>query len=91
MSNLSFNLSKALASAVVTAAALTGGNNAIAAGCAGAKCGPAKSVTAKCGACKAKCGACKAGAHKAKHKLVHKAKAKCGAKCSAKCGAATKH
>ena len=83
MNQLSSKIAKTLASAVVTAAALSGG--AFAAGCAGTKCGP-KSSMAKCGACKAKCGAampqCAASkAHKAK-----KMKTKCGA-CKAKCGA----
>lgn len=83
MNHLSSKIAKTLASAVVTAAALSGG--AFAAGCAGTKCGP-KSSMAKCGACQAKCGAampqCAASkAHKAK-----KMKAKCGA-CKAKCGA----
>lgn len=62
MNQLSSKIAKTLASAVVTAAALSGG--AFAAGCSGTKCGP-KSSMAKCGACKAKkmktkCGACKA-------------------------------
>lgn len=85
MNHLSSRIAKTLASAVVTAAALSG--NAMAAGCAGAKCGPKQSM-AKCGACKAKCGACKpkcasSKAHAAKAK---KHKSKCGA-CKAKCGA----
>lgn len=57
MNHLSSKIAKTLASAVVTAAALSGG--AFAAGCAGTKCGP-KTSMAKCGSCKAKCGACKA-------------------------------
>lgn len=94
MSNLSSHLTKALASAVVTAAALSG--NVMAATCAGAKCGPKTTATkSKCGACGAKPVACSASG--VKHKTKAKAKAKCGAKCgaakpkcSAKCGAATK-
>lgn len=81
MSMLSSHLSKALATAVVTAAAL--GGNAMAATCAGAKCGP-KKVATKCGACGAKVAACGASGVKAGTKA--KAKAKCGA-CKAKCGA----
>jgi len=82
MNHLSSKIAKTLASAVVTAAALSGG--AFAAGCAGTKCGP-KSSMAKCGACKAKCGATapQCAASKAKAK---KMKAKCGAS-KAKCGA----
>ncbi|OGB84681.1 MAG: hypothetical protein A2535_00555 [Burkholderiales bacterium RIFOXYD2_FULL_59_8] len=57
MNNLSSKIAKTIASAVVTAAALSG--NVMAAGCASAKCGPKQSMS-KCGACKAKCGACKA-------------------------------
>lgn len=82
MNHLSSRIAKTLASAVVTAAALSG--NVMAAGCAGAKCGPKQSM-AKCGACKAKCGACKpkcasSKAHAAKAK---KQKSKCGAKTGA--------
>lgn len=84
MRQLSTQIAKTLASAVVTAAALSGG--AFAAGCAGTKCGP-KTSMAKCGACKAKCGAAKpqcaaSKAHAAKAK-AKKMKAKCGA-CAAK-------
>lgn len=79
MNQLSSKIAKTLASAVVTAAALSGG--AFAAGCAGNKCGPKSSMAkcaAKCGpkSSMTKCGACKA----------KKMKAKCGA-CKAKCGA----
>ena len=84
MNHLSSTIAKTIASAVVTAAALSG--NVMAAGCAGAKCDP-KTNMAKCGACKAKCGAaqpqCAASkAHAAKAK-AKKMKAKCGA-CAAK-------
>lgn len=84
MSRLSSILTRTLASAVVTTAALAG--NAIAAGCGGA-CAP-KRTAAKSGACGAKgcgakCGTCNAKAAKVKAK----AKATCGAKCGAKCGA----
>jgi len=58
MNSFSITLSKAVASAVVTAAALGGCAMACRA-CTGNKCG-AKSSMAKCGACKAKCGACAA-------------------------------
>lgn len=73
MATLSSTLTRTLASAVVTAAALGGcsmmcGARKCAGGTTMQKCGACK---AKCGACKAKCGACKA---------------KCGA-CKAKCGA----
>jgi len=78
MTNLSSKIAKTIASAVVTAAALSG--NVMAAGCAGSKCGPKQSM-AKRGACKPKCAANKAHAAKAK-----KQKSKCGA-CKAKCGA----
>jgi len=78
MNNLSSKIAKTIASAVVTAAALSG--NVMAAGCASAKCGPKQSMS-KCGACKPQCAASKAHATKAK-----KAKTKCGA-CKAKCGA----
>jgi len=85
MNDLSSILSKTVATAIVTAAALSG--NVMAAGCAGAACG-AKQNMSKCGACKAKCGACKpkcaaSNAHIMKKKKSH---AKCGA-CKAKCGA----
>ena len=71
MNNLSSHLSRALASAVVTAAALS--SPAFAATCVGAKCGPKNVATAASGACSAKmCGAKK-----------HKGTAKCGAKCGA--------
>lgn len=74
MNNLSHQLSRALASAVITAAAL--GGNAFAATCAGAKCSPKQAA--------AGCRACKAGGPKAKAKKM----AACGAaKCAAKCGA----
>lgn len=56
MNNLSSTISKTLASAVVTAAALGGCAMACRA-CTGRKCG-AQSAMQKCGACKAKCGAC---------------------------------
>ncbi|WP_156955485.1 hypothetical protein [Polaromonas glacialis] len=81
MSNLSSKIAKTIASAVVTAAALSG--NVMAASCAGAKCGPkqATSSKAKCGACKSKYAA--SSVKGSKNKTV---KAKCGA-CSAKCGA----
>jgi hypothetical protein len=84
MNHLSSTIAKTIASAVVTAAALSG--NVMAAGCAGAKCGP-KTNMAKCGACKAKCGAAKpqcaaSKAHAAKAK-TKRMKAKCGA-CAAK-------
>ena len=88
MSYLSSTLSRTEASAVVTAAALTG--NVMAATCAGTKCGP-KQTAARCGACKAKPAACKASGPKAKGKAKAKCAAKCGAKCApkstAKCGA----
>ena len=74
MRQLSSTLSRALASAVVTAAALSG--PAMAATCAGAKCGP-KPMAAK--------GGCKASAHKVKAKA--KTAGKCAAKCAPKCGA----
>jgi hypothetical protein len=51
-------LSRTLASAVVTAAAL-GGCSMMCRACTGRKCG-AQGVAQQCGACKAKCGACKA-------------------------------
>jgi hypothetical protein len=54
MNTLSSTLTRALASAVVTAAALGG---CAMTGCAGNKCGTKASVQ-KCGACKPKCGAC---------------------------------
>lgn len=54
MSTLSIQLTKALASAVVTAAALGG----CAMMCGAKKCGAGASAQA-CGACKGKCGACK--------------------------------
>lgn len=75
MNNLSHQLSRALASAVITAAAI--GGNAFAATCAGAKCSPKQAAAAGCRACKA-------GGPKAKAKKM----AACGAaKCAAKCGA----
>jgi len=83
MNHLSSKIAKTLASAVVTAAALSGG--AFAAGCAGTKCGP-KSSMAKCGACKAKCGAAMPQCAASKPHKAKKMKAKCGA-CKAKCGA----
>lgn len=55
MNSLSSTLTRTLASAVVTAAALGG----CAMTCGARKCG-ASGMTQKCGACKAKCGACKA-------------------------------
>ena len=55
MISLSSALSRTLASAVVTAAALGG----CAMTCGAKKCG-AGGMMHKCGACKAKCGACKA-------------------------------
>lgn len=58
MNSLSYTLTKALASAVVTAAAL-GGCSMMCRACSGNKCG-AKSTMQKCGACKAKSGACAA-------------------------------
>ncbi len=70
MSSLSATLSKTVASAVVTAAALSGCGMMCRA-CSSRKCG-AQATAAKCGACGAKCGA-KCGA----------CKAKCGA-CGAK-------
>lgn len=76
MNQLSATLTRTLASAVVTAAALSGCAMACRA-CTGRKCG-AQAVMQKCGACKAKCGACKA--------KCGACKAKCGA-CKAKCGA----
>lgn len=81
MSNLSSKIAKTIASAVVTAAALSG--NVMAASCAGAKCGSKQTTAskAKCGAGKSKCAASSAKATKSKT-----VKAKCGA-CSAKCGA----
>lgn len=90
MNHLSSKIVKTLASAVVTAAALSGG--AFAAGCAGTKCGP-KSSMAKCGACKAKCGTampqCAASkAHKTyKTKKMKAKRGACAAKCGAKSGA----
>lgn len=78
MNQLSSLLSRPLATAVVTAAAL--GGNAMAATCA-PKCAPRKTAAA--------CGACKASGPKAKVKKAKcgACKAKCGA-CKAKCGAA---
>jgi len=77
MSTLSSILTRTLASAVVTTAALSG--SAIAAGCGGGACTPKRTAAKSggCGAkgCGAKCGACGAKAAKAK--------AKCGAKCGA--------
>lgn len=66
MNSLSSTLTKTLASAVVTAAAL-GGCAMSCRACSGRKCG-AHGMMQKCGACKANCGACKAkcGACKAK-------------------------
>lgn len=58
MNSLSSTLTKTLAMAVVTTAALGGCAMACRA-CTGNKCG-AKSTMQKCGACKAKCGACAA-------------------------------
>lgn len=58
MLTLSSSLTKTLASAVVTAAAL-GGCAMNCRACGGSKCG-ATSTMQKCGACKAKCGACSA-------------------------------
>ena len=55
MNSLSSTLTRTLASAVVTAAALGG----CAMTCGARKCG-ASGMTQKCGACKAKCGAYKA-------------------------------
>ena len=55
MNSLSSTLTRTLASAVVTAAALGG----CAMTCGARKCG-ASGMTQKCGACKVKCGACKA-------------------------------
>jgi len=68
MSSLSATLSKTLASAVVTAAALSG-RGIMCRACTTCKCGGAQATAAKCGACGAKCGA-KCGA--------------CAAKCGAK-------
>ncbi|MDE1926159.1 MAG: hypothetical protein KGL18_02485 [Burkholderiales bacterium] len=68
MNGLSYRLAQALASAVVTAAALSG--NAFAATCAGAPCAP-RAGAAKCGACKAR-GA--TAAHKARAKAKGAAK-----------------
>lgn len=59
MSSLSATLSRTLASAVVTAAAL-GGCSMMCRACGGRKCGSAQTTAAKCGACGAKCGACAA-------------------------------
>ncbi len=73
MNQLASTLSQTLASAIVTAAALSGN---VMAACAPSKCGP-KQTAAKCGACKAKPAACAASG----------AKAKCGAKCAPKCAA----
>lgn len=86
MNGLSSSIARTLASAVITVAALSG--NVMAAGCAGAKCGPKQTTAAKCGACKAKCGACKpkCAASSAKAAKARKSKAKRGA-CQAKCGA----
>lgn len=85
MSTLSSILTRTLASAVVTTAALSG--NAIAAGCGGGGCAPKRTAAKSggCGArnCKAACGACGAKAGKGKAK----GGARCGAKCGAKCGA----
>lgn len=58
MNSMSSTLTKALAMAVVTTAAL-GGCAMMCSACKGSKCG-AKSSMQKCGACKAKCGACAA-------------------------------
>jgi len=58
MNSLSSTLTKALAMAVVTTAAL-GGCAMMCGACKSGKCG-AKSSMPKCGACKAKCGACAA-------------------------------
>ena len=58
MNSLSSTLSRTLATAVVTAAAL-GGCAMTCRGCTGRKCG-AQTTAQKCGACKAKCGAVKA-------------------------------
>lgn len=58
MNSLSSTLTKTLASAVVTAAAL-GGCAMTCRSCTGRKCG-AQGMMHQCGACKAKCGACKA-------------------------------
>lgn len=75
MSNLSNQLSRAVASAVITAAAL--GGNAFAATCNAAKCSPKQAAAAGCNACKA-----------SGPKMKAKKKAACGAaKCAAKCGA----
>ena len=64
MSNLSSTLTRTLASAVVTAAALGG----CAMTCGAKKCGAGSGMMHKCGGCKGGCGACKAkcGACKAK-------------------------
>ena len=59
MSSLSATLSKTLASAVVTAAALSGCGMMCRA-CSSRKCGGAQAPSARCGACGAKCGACAA-------------------------------
>ena len=59
MSSLSATLSKTLASAVVTAAALSGCGMMCRA-CSSRKCGGAQATSAQCGACGAKCGACAA-------------------------------
>lgn len=84
MSQFSSHLSRVLASAVVTAAAV-GGNAAIAGCCAAGKCTP-RQASARCGACSAKCGSAKAV--KAKAASKSRCGAKCGAKCAtAKCGA----
>jgi hypothetical protein len=56
MQSLSSTLSKSLASAVVTAAAL-GGCAMTCRACGSRKCA-AQAAAQKCGACKAKCGAC---------------------------------
>jgi hypothetical protein len=58
MTSLASTLSKTLASAVLTAAAL-GGCGMMCRACGGRKCG-AQATAATCGACSAKCGACKA-------------------------------
>lgn len=58
MPSLSSTLTKALAVAVVTTAAL-GGCSMMCRACSGNKCGANTSMQ-KCGACKAKCGACAA-------------------------------
>lgn len=56
MTSLSSTLTRTLASAVVTAAAL-GGCSMMCRACTGRKCS-AQTAAQKCGACKAKCGAC---------------------------------